>query len=581
MQGLAHFPGIDQLVAASVSMTHGISPGVATLVIAPQSNFTAEVGTLTLTYGSTTIEWIDCKVDYSTLERNASGQIWRLSLLDRRWKWRFGHISGSYNVRRDDFGLQNAAAGAIDTERTPRQLAALCLDAMGETDYDVSDLPNDTRPGIEWDATNPAQALAQLCDDLGCRVVLQLDNRVALRLLGVGAALPTEAVLDNALTVNPPELPDAVTVLGSEHRYQVDFHLEAVGLEEGSDQGDDTLKPIEQLSYRPSSGWSRVDLPHFHQVAPAFRPLAAKSVFRYYRIKTPVAIPGYTGAAGNQVDHLEQLLPIEDELVAVATENGQLANRPALVFGVWFADQGGMANTAASLAPIATPNQSDGGSTLSTIYQRPYAIDVARGLVIFEEPVFRNTHASATGGAGYEVVRGEAQLVLRATCGVRDPESSIRMRYSRTRSTGGNFGTPTRCVPRDDLVVTHLPQYNALYGIDSVQSNAAAIDAAADAWLDLILHDYQTRTPQTAHYAGLVPLDLDGAIQHVSYHVSTAGTTTAAARDNELSSGLWRYHGRRRIERQDMNEERQRRLTARHVARICKSSSQTKPRLSL
>ena len=59
-----------------------------------------------------------------------------------------------------------------------------------ESAADVSELPNQARPRVDWVSANPARALATLCDALGCRVVLDLDDAVSIRRVGVGAELP-------------------------------------------------------------------------------------------------------------------------------------------------------------------------------------------------------------------------------------------------------------------------------------------------------------------------------------------------------------------------------------------------------
>ncbi len=159
-------PGVGQIVSLSATISHGISPSVFTLVIAPQDDFEGAAGDLVLFDGQATIRLVDCKVDRHTFEYNAAGQIWRLQLLDRRWKWRWGAISGFYNARNDD----NTIKQLPGNEQTPQQLARLCLAAMGETNFDVSQLPNDARPTVEWDFDLPAETLASLCDQLACRV---------------------------------------------------------------------------------------------------------------------------------------------------------------------------------------------------------------------------------------------------------------------------------------------------------------------------------------------------------------------------------------------------------------------------
>ena len=57
------FPGIAQIVSLSATFSHGITPSVFTLVIAPQDDFEAAAGDLMLSDGVATIAFRDCKVD--------------------------------------------------------------------------------------------------------------------------------------------------------------------------------------------------------------------------------------------------------------------------------------------------------------------------------------------------------------------------------------------------------------------------------------------------------------------------------------------------------------------------------------
>lgn len=574
LQGLATFPGIGQLLDASLNFGHGISPSTATLTIVPQAQLTTDTGTLAFTFGDTTIAFPDCKIDRGTLERNSRGEIWRLSILDRRWKWRFGAISGTYNAYRDDSSLRRGERGATNTERTMRQLAELCLLAMGETRFDVSALPNEPRPSVEWDVDVPAEMLAALCDQCACRVVLTLDDRVVIHRAGVGAQLSSAGALEFSALVNPPELPDALAVVCGASRYQVDFALEAVGVEPSDSQAGDVIQALDLLSYRPAGGWSRADLPYFHQVNAAARALAQRSVFRYYRIQSPVFIPGYTTVAGGTV-RLEQILPIEDEQVTLGGENGQLSNKPAAVFGIWHAGRGDVANTAEHLipAPDIEPQQGQ-----PQCYSSPFTIDAARGLVIFEEPVYRNLHASATGGGGFEIEVGPAQLVLRAACSIRDSTTLESVRYVRIRPLGSAAGETVRYLKHEELALTHVPRYSPDYALQGVDSNLSAINQAADGWLDAAQLEYVATAPQTVRYAGLVPVELDGAIEHVGFHVGQGGATTTATRQAEPVGGGVSQSLKRRLERQHEVDEAVRRTRPRHLSRILKGNSSSRPR---
>ena len=135
-QGIAYFAGIQAFLSFNYTLTPGITPGLATLYIPPQPGRIFEVGPLLVSYGNTQLVFPDCKVDRISVETDGEGHtVWGLSILDRRWKWAWGRISGYYNVRRGETLVK-------ETEKRPQELATLCLEAMGETGYDVSRMPD-------------------------------------------------------------------------------------------------------------------------------------------------------------------------------------------------------------------------------------------------------------------------------------------------------------------------------------------------------------------------------------------------------------------------------------------------------
>jgi hypothetical protein len=400
---------------------------------------------------------------------------------------------------------------------------------------------------------------------------------VAIRRIGTGAQLPSGYFLEDSITRDAPPRPSELAIVCGPSRYQVDFQLEAVGMEEGDADSADTLVPIDELSYRPAEGWSHVDLPYFHQVEGRFRGLAARSVFRYYRIKTPLTVPGYEGRSGSAIEKLEQILPIEDEQVVLALENGRLANRPATIHGVWFPNAGSMANSAPSLVPAPQPTDGDGGGALPMYYQGHYRLDTARGLVIFDEPVYRNEHPSAGGGSGYELQIAPAQLVLRAACRVRDPETFAFNAHVRRRTTGANGGG-TRYSRHDELVLTHVPQYSANYSVAGVDTNLASVNETIDALLDVALAAYDEVEPRMARYAGLVAIDLDGAIRQVTYQVGPEGATTTVERNTERPGLASTFLERREIERTRATNAAMARLQPDNLTKCLQLNLRTKPR---
>lgn len=521
MQGYFTFPGIQQIIRGTYTLSHGIAPGVATIEMVPQVDLIAQGGTLGIHFGSVNILFPGCRIDQSSLRHNPSaGYTVSVRIFDRRWRWAFGSISGVYNR------LDDAEVMIEDSERSPQQLAAMLLTAMGETSFDVSQLPNDTRPHVEWIDENPARALADLCDSLGCRIVLGIDNIVRLCRVGVGAMLPiNEFVLSENYAVDPPERPDSLLVVGSPTRYQLDFYLEAVG-----EDVDGSIVPIDELSYMPDGGWSKASLFTMANVAGQARALARKTVYRWYRIHSLAhesdQIPGMP-----EILDVRQCLPIEDVQVAAGTANGRSQSLPAMIWGSYRKSYAAKENW-----PDATPNPGE------SRYTRPFTIDRERGIVQFGELMIRWTAPTEPAEP--------ADLVIRCACPVRDHATWASARYEKTLSYGAQWGTGPRVLRRPELVRTVMPIWEADdWTARSIETNDVSLDQEAIYYLQAADLEYQVSQPQDLTYAGFLPINPDGAIQQVGWTFGPAGgrspATTRASRNAEYSAIVPSYKERR------------------------------------
>lgn len=542
MFGMVYFPGIQQIVDANFTFSaHGITPSVCTISIAPQEDLVPSVDTLTWEFGSEVRRFPKCLADSASFERNSQGLIWRLKILDRRWMWKWGAIRGSYNRRLPDWSVLST------TEKTPQELAALLLDEMGETGYEVGDLPNETRPLAEWDSVVPAEALAELCEQLGCRVVLGIDDKVRVCKAGVGAVLPSGAVTTTSGTLDLPNAPDAIAVLTGRIKYQVDLELEAVGLQATGVEAIGNILPIEELAYKPATGWSNVSLSTMLPVAKEYREEALMSVYRWYRVKTPVVIPGK-----DDVYDLRDV-EIKDETNNTYEDSeGRRHTGNAQVYGIFWSARDGNKNNATSLDPESPKSQT---------YTGAFSVDTSDprygAVVKFAVPVVRNTEAGAD---PKKLTYGPAILRLRAVLHLRDSETGGWDRFERLRSLGGNVGTPTRYVHHDEIEGRVTVEYDSngvtLHERGTTDNTQAGengepgVYVECDHYLDAIQAEYQTLTPESATYAGLVTAEPDGAIQQITFsRTGEGGMTTTICRNNELVVWCVPYKERRQMEK--------------------------------
>lgn len=512
----ATYPGLSGIISASYTLGHGIAPGVATVECAPVRSFPSLVGPLTLFGGGGSVTFPDMRIDSYRYRRSKQGTRMVVTLLDKRWRWAYGALFGGYN--------RPEADGSIlpDTERTPQELATLCLQAMGETRFAVGDLPNGARPHVEWEGANPAQELHRLVTSLGCRVVMDVNGLVSIRRSGVGIPLPSFAgrTIEDSPAIDVTERPQMLRLIGGRTRIQMDFRLRAVGRDT-----DGKIKPIDELSYKPANGWER-ESPQFMSgvQAGAARDLARETVFRYYQVYAtfgnddlviPVELPG---VGRLRVLTRRQIL-LENEQVAYLEDqqedelNPFRPRKPAEVFGVYFRNDFTFQNT-----------------TSADRYIDPFTIDAAQHLVIFDRYTYkRNTQNDQI---------APADLWLRTACNVRLPPPHWGWLHYTEDRVIGTLPTPPAAVHVDGIR-HELELYEGLQ-IDNINQ----VREDAEEYLSAAAQQYQTTQPHERAWAGIIPLSPDGAIEQVSWQVSKAGAVTRASRHTEHDVTIPSYEER-------------------------------------
>lgn len=524
-QGLMSFPGVGQILGGTFTFSHGITPSIALIEVAPQNAPLGEIGTLEIRFGGITIRFPNSLLDANTLQIDGNGTVWRVEIMDRRWKWQFGEIIGHYNLRNKDGELIEA------TKKTPQQLATLLLEAMREVGFNVADLPNDVFPEVHWDDDNPAQMLAELVEELGCRIILTLTNVVTIRKTGAGAPLPATAdLISKAAGINPPNLPDAVKAVCGPDQFQFLFKLEPYGKDL-----DGKWKPIDKLSYKPAAGWS-FELPGlFSGVSdPKALLLAEKTVFKCYKA-TKSADNNLTFPVIGEIEDIEQLLPLDDLLLETfVNEEGEQERKPAIIWGQFYDGEEQLANT-------------EEGTEVKT----DWVLDGPKGLVTFSEYMYRYDRSAS------EAAIAPANIYLHATCEyVMRPKRGKRRLDRSLRIPGAVGGVGNRIVKKYELNRKYIISYARTSSggvgarqVSGIVSNEETLTTYLRRVLNAIIQEYQTLFPEDIVYAGIKQVTPDGAIQQVSWTVGAAGATTRASRNTEHDVLVPAYKVRRNQEK--------------------------------
>jgi len=564
LSGRVKVSGLSSYISCSYTCTHGVSPGVISIVV-PAADLTpidlTEAQDIQFTDGERQFTLKGCRSQASNLIREANGYAYQVTLHDRRWQWAtMGQVSGEFNVR-------DQGGKIIPSSRTKvKELAELCLKAMKEQEgsWDITALPNpaedDALPAINWEYANPAQSLAALADQFGCRVVYQpIQDRVLIAKPGDGKDMPEGSFADPAPAKEVPPRPGILRFVGAPASFVMPIVLEAVG-----EELNGKVIPLNDLSYKPKDGWGQsgdnvygnlVLQPKFGAKGKTLKDCknaANKSVFKWFRVTTWPAkedeftVPGldqFSASNDGPVDIIadEQIIPLDRLIGTLRDEEKHLWIDPPKVYAIYADGAGG--NTT-DKTPVSTPFTIDPERRLVMFDRRLFRINLAEALL---KAVFNVPIASKI----YDVLQfqsGPAELILLTSIHVRDPYTRQPVRYTRDRKIKGGRDGLVQVVRRDDVQFAQWAEFKpGEWTAKNLRDNREEIDKAADHYLNAF-ELFDPITTDSRRYPRLVLIDPDGAIQAVTWECS-GKVTTVVSRNNERVRWLSPYIYRRGQER--------------------------------
>lgn len=529
------FSGINKALSCEMTSAYGTAPSVGTIAYREQPRV-SRVGTLTLDCDGQRRTWRNCKIGAFQKQTDANQNgIVVAQILDRRWRWQRAKINGRYNIKLARGGYQSG------TQKSPRELATLLFRAMGESGADVSALPDESRPAIDWDVSSAAEELASLCESLACRVTLGNDDVARIVRLGVGRALqdsPFAYALGDSL--DTPDPPDEINLVGAEILHQCRLKLKAVGEDIGG-----VVRPIDNLSYKPSTGWEKenpatlggVEDREVRQNDGSIvrqKQLALNSVYRWYQL------------APDNHEITDKLTDVERKHIVIPAaelaekyidEQGIERKRAAYCAGVWTTATKPDGKNSRDDQPVViyfplTLNTENIG----------FSLDSDRWLVQFAEPVYKLT------SGGNQVEPAEIYLVCAVI--ILDKETRGPIRYEKKRRIGSATGAAAEVetVRRDDVIKRIVSTYQTSGAIRSSDVlDEANLEQRADYYLDAQQRLYQSAVQQELKVKGIQAILVDGLVQQVTWTINTTvGVETWASQGYEANRNVPSYDEWRR-----------------------------------
>lgn len=599
--GQFSYPGIGAYESFSLTDVSGISPTRIVVQFLPAFGLPDANGDIVLQYNSYKIVLPNCRLDSYEYRADSGGQVAQAVFLDERWKWKDAAITGNYNIRfPNNFVDPNH-------EIDPQTLVSMCFDALGIKSYDVSQLPNDDRPYIDWNYANPAQEAANICDKYGCRIVpIRSTGTWTVCVTGNGAALPDGyPYTDAGQGIDPKEIPDYIKIVSAPIRYQF-----AVRLEPAAVDVDLAIKKLNELSYCPRpfdvspfgmGNWAfdpsnipanRIRQPDGTLKSP--QEFARESLFKTWRIYDPAPYGQFTTANAKKTRVSKPVWPspnqasivvpgyptkvfrkqmiLSNELVTSYTDPyGELHKRPAFMFGQYIGDQAGCismnypfgrridAQTKnyfevskedrrsfnLNVHPVDSDRTTVTTSNVMVYRPVPYSIDVQQSAKTSPSFDLQNTYPIDA-----------ARLWLMCAVQIRDLTNWQPIRneflYQVGDGTNQNF---CHVEVKNDILPWYVMEYPNLqqdrdrFGKDltpgTLTNNYDEVYRQSLYYAQQLAQYYVTQSTACRTYIGLFPIDMDGALQQVTYRGSSRGYDTIVSRNTEHNFDISDYAERR------------------------------------
>lgn len=420
---------------------------------------------------------------------------------DRRWKWQFGApLFGNFN--------EELPTGKLLRERSPRDLAALCFEALGDGGSNVDALPTDPRPRLIWEAARPVDELERLCSNFGCAVAYDpFNDRAYLVKIGDGSAPPGGVHSSRSDGLLIPASPDNTRVVMGPTLYQMAIELtEAVGLDV-----DGKYHAINSLSYTPTvlgvKGWSKLLPKQFEGLTSQYddlatgeklyhRDLAAQSVWRAYRFAIPV--PQALKGSQDAPNSLKDVGPFLGTRLDKDPLTGE--RMPIMVRGVFADSRKGFAN-----------------SKPKTRFPGSVSINQELRIATFSEPLFKFSDDAQS------ILPADVELI--AAFNVTN--EGVPIRGSLEQATGLPFASGEHVEYHDEIVTEIIEKTASLNGV--AQTNVAKTKKEAQYYLDALASRFRESQAASITYNGLRKFTLDGALRTVSWGFSTTSAPTTSA----------------------------------------------------
>jgi len=269
----ATFGGVKLTGDVSFTLKLGTKPSTGSISV-PSNIKLPNKGNLVLSDGTKSITIKELYLVEPVYSEADGGAFTQATIADRRILWANSGYFLTYNTPDAD--------NKPTQEKTLEQILTECFQWLNETKVRFFALP-EVYPPVEGDGQPIISVIDDLCERYALAVALTSSGEIYISPINEYRDFHRGWVTSREFTQLTPIIPSHIVIAGKRIINETTFSLVPIGIE-SSDQTDaGALKPIDELSYKPSAGWGKSILLGFSDLPEGEkRDLALKCVYKWY-----------------------------------------------------------------------------------------------------------------------------------------------------------------------------------------------------------------------------------------------------------------------------------------------------------
>ena len=478
----ASFGGIPCVQHASFTMKQGVTPSTGRATFAIDSS-PPLCGVFILSDGIRTISISPAYLVDPVIVRHDSGAVIEATIADRRILWKYGYVTGKYNIP-DDMGIPKE-------ERKIQDLLQDCLTINYGVVINFFSVPEGLYPPVDWEFENPASAAQELCEKYGLSISLDVSGNAYI---GPAAfdrtiAIPTADPMSSEQSFNDPYKPIEIWITGSRKINQICYELYPIGIEKTTNE----LKKIDELSYKPAEGWGKAVLNDFYDIADdEAKKLAEKCIFKWYAY-VPLVL-------GDRKKYLPWLAHISEVAKVLDENEGTYVSQRAMPY--------------IATGNIKTDEVTSWNPSTLERYKKEVTFDLIKGIVKFPEYIFQIKNYTSPVQALTEVEKATVRIMAAYEINTGSADDFYKKKFPVAGGTLSPYIVSNK----------ELTEYQ-IEGVANSEEKVA-LDAYAANVAQAILDTWEHISPWQWEFPFLATVEVYGDIKSVTWQVGEQGATS-------------------------------------------------------